>query len=87
MNAARGGAGAPASVAFFPPAASTLLNHRRGKSTEALADDLVKACDDLLAAGKRINWIFLGAPGVGPAGRGEGPPPAHRGGGPRSPPL
>jgi|TARA_B100001142_G_scaffold329490_1_gene393039 adenylate kinase len=62
---ARGGAGAPAPVAFFPPAASTLLNHRRGKSTEALADDLVKACDDLLAAGKRINWIFLGAPGVG----------------------
>ena len=38
---------------------------RRHKTTEALADELVSACDELLAAGKRVNWVFLGAPGVG----------------------
>ena len=38
---------------------------RRHKSTDALTGELVSACDELLAAGKRINWVFLGAPGVG----------------------
>lgn len=37
----------------------------RHQSTEALAAELVSACDEKLAAGKRINWVFLGAPGVG----------------------
>ena len=41
------------------------LTQRRWNSTEALADELVSACDELLAAGKRVNWVFLGAPGVG----------------------
>jgi len=34
-------------------------------SAEVLAAELVSECDALLAAGKRINWVFLGAPGVG----------------------
>lgn len=51
------------SAAAFAPFAHQL--RRRHKSTEALADELVSACDELLAAGKRINWVFLGAPGVG----------------------
>ena len=42
-----------------------MVAQRRHKSTDALADELVSACDELLAAGKRINWVFLGAPGVG----------------------
>ena len=41
------------------------LTQRRGNATDALAEDLVSACDELLAAGKRVNWVFLGAPGVG----------------------
>ena len=41
------------------------LTQRRGNATDALAEELVSACDELLAAGKRVNWVFLGAPGVG----------------------
>ena len=41
------------------------LSQRRGNATDALAEELVSACDELLAAGKRVNWVFLGAPGVG----------------------
>ena len=44
-----------------------MVAQRRHKSTDALADELISACDELLAAGKRINWVFLGAPGVGRA--------------------
>ena len=52
---------APFAAAFAAPASARC----KSTETEVLADELVKACDDLLAAGKRINWVFLGAPGVG----------------------
>jgi hypothetical protein len=59
---ARVGAAAPAA----PFAHQSLQRrHQSTQSTEALAEELVSECDKLLAAGKRINWVFLGAPGVG----------------------
>ena len=62
--------GTTATASFAAPvslASAQQLQGRRMMSaeTEALAQELVSACDDLLAAGKRINWVFLGAPGVG----------------------
>jgi adenylate kinase len=39
--------------------------HRRSQTTDALAQELVSVCDTALAQGKRVNWVFLGAPGVG----------------------
>lgn len=60
--------GAPACAAHTSNSATRALAplaQRRCNSTEALADELVSACDTMLAAGKRVNWVFLGAPGVG----------------------
>ena len=57
--------GPSAGVSWTPAVSVAPFAARRHKTTEALADELVSACDELLAAGKRVNWVFLGAPGVG----------------------
>ena len=58
--------------ARFPNATSVAIAralasapHRRSQTTDALAQELVSVCDTALAQGKRVNWVFLGAPGVG----------------------
>eukprot|EP00227_Mantoniella_beaufortii_P022003 CAMPEP_0197575312 /NCGR_PEP_ID=MMETSP1326-20131121/757_1 /TAXON_ID=1155430 /ORGANISM="Genus nov. species nov., Strain RCC2288" /LENGTH=290 /DNA_ID=CAMNT_0043138061 /DNA_START=33 /DNA_END=908 /DNA_ORIENTATION=+ len=69
---ARAAAAAAAPSSVYAPLAARLAGgqqqqrrHASAGSTEALADELVAACDKALAAGQRINWVFLGAPGVG----------------------
>ena len=32
---------------------------------DALRGELATTCDEVLGAGKKLNWVFLGAPGVG----------------------
>ena len=32
---------------------------------DALRDELASTCDGVLERGKKLNWVFLGAPGVG----------------------
>lgn len=36
-----------------------------GDAVDALRNELTKTCDEVVAAGKKLNWVFLGAPGVG----------------------
>ena len=36
-----------------------------GAAVDALRDELASTCDGVLARGKKLNWVFLGAPGVG----------------------
>ena len=58
-------ASASANHALNASTAAGIWHEIRLKSTEALTDELVAACDAVLAKGERINWVFLGAPGVG----------------------
>ena len=36
-----------------------------GAAVDALRDELASTCDGVLEQGKKLNWVFLGAPGVG----------------------
>ena len=36
-----------------------------GAAVDALRGELATTCDEVLGAGKKLNWVFLGAPGVG----------------------
>ena len=46
-------------------ASSSRFPRAYGGEAAPAAEDLVKACESLVASGKRVNWVFLGAPGVG----------------------
>ena len=55
---------APFTRAFVRARSSTPFD-ATGAAVDALRDELTRTCDEVFARGKKLNWVFLGAPGVG----------------------